>query len=283
MSSLSKTIVDQALKEIESEVRASSISKKSLVKFTDSKEDKIFFSYFNGSEDNYHQALPLLINKLNLKNIVELGSREGISTLCMWDKLPKDASLTTIDILKDQRYCPDAMFTDTQVNFIFGDVCDLSIFKGDIPLDIDFLFSDTVHYNFQITDEFEVYQHLLADKALVAIDDIYVNDKHKFFEKIPYTKWDLTELYHRSGWGLFLYERNETLPREERILKAYQAAAALWQRKCLENEALLEKEYRKKPLNILKNCVKKITPLYKLLTYSYNNYSAIKKKNNRSK
>ncbi len=280
---LTKTTVDQALHEIEKEVRHSTISKKALVKFTDSKEDKRFFSYFNGSEDHYHKALPLIINKLHLKNILELGSREGISTLCMWDKLPTDSILTTIDIIRDQRYCPDEMFTDKQVKFIFGDVCDLSIFNGDIPYDIDFLFTDTIHYNFQVTDEFEMYQYLLADKALVAIDDIYVNDKSEFFKKAPYTKWDLTELYHRSGWGLFLYERKESLTKEERILKAYQASASIWRRKCEEHEATLERIHNRNPIVIFKNGIKKITPLYNLLTTLYNNYYALRHKNNTTK
>ena len=280
---LTKTTVDQALSQIEKEVKNSSISKRALVKFTDSKEDKRFYGYFNGSEDYYHKALPLLINKLHLKNIFELGSREGISTLCMWDKLPSDATLTTIDIVKDQRYCPDEMFSDKQVKFIFGDVCDLSIFKENIPLDIDFLFSDTIHYNFQITDEFEIYQHLLADTALVAIDDIYVNDKHKFFEKVPYTKWDLTKLYHRSGWGLFLFERKQSLSKEDRILEAYKASAYIWKRKHDEKEKYIEKIHNKNPIVILKNLIKKIKPLYTLFTYLYNNYCAFTHKDNRTK
>ena len=232
--------INDALRQVDKEVRATEISKKSIVKFTDSKEDRRFFSYFNGTAEYYHRALPLLINSIGAKNIVELGSREGVSTLCIWDKLKDDAKFTTIDIIKDQRYCPDAMFTDKRVRFVFGDVCDLSIFEGAIPFDIDFLFSDTIHYNFQVEDEFEVYQHLLADTALFAIDDIYVNDKIKFFEKVNYPKWDISELYHASGWGIFLFQRKESLTKEERILRAYQASAKIWKRKTTEQEALVE-------------------------------------------
>lgn len=271
---ITKPAVDAALKQIDNEVRTLKISPKSLVKFTDSKDDQRFFSYFNGTNEYYHRALPLLINKLGLKNIVELGSREGVSTLCIWDMLPADARFTTIDLLKDQRYCPDAMYSDPRVNFIFGDVSDLSIFEGKYPFDIDLLFSDTIHYNFQVTDEFEIYQHFLADTCLFAIDDIHINDKGKFFEKIPYEKWDLTELYHKSGWGMFLYERKEKLTREERLLKAYQASAAIWKRKAEEQEAIAQRFIKRSPKHIAKAAIKRIKPLHSLLTGAYNRYNA---------
>ncbi len=271
---ITKPAVDAALKQIDSEVRTLKISPKSLVKFTDSKDDQRFFSYFNGTNEYYHRALPLLINKLGLKNIVELGSREGVSTLCIWDMLPADAHFTTIDLLKDQRYCPDAMYSDPRVDFIFGDVSDLSIFEGKYPFDIDLLFSDTIHYNFQVTDEFEIYQYFLADTCLFAIDDIHINDKEKFFDKIPYEKWDLTELYHKSGWGMFLYKRKEKLTREERLLKAYQASAAIWKRKTEEQEAIAQKFTKRSPKHIAKATIKRVKPLHSLLTGAYNRYNA---------
>ncbi len=269
---ITKALVEKALEEVAKEVDASTISKKNLRKFTDSEYDKRLYEFLQGTTGYYQKGLPLLINKLQCKNIVELGSREGVSTLCIWDKLADDARFTTIDILRDQRYCPEEMFEDSRVKFIFGDVSDLSIFKEELPLDIDFLFSDTVHCDRQISDEFEIYQHFLSDVALVGIDDIHLNDKHKFFERIPYTKWDLTKLFHISGWGLFLYERKEPLTKEERILRAYKASAMVWKRKADDTEKALQKMDSRRPITILKNVIKKITPLYSLLTFIYNTY-----------
>ena len=274
---LNKETIERALGEIKKEVKDSKISERNLVKFGTSKDDRRFFSYINSPSSYYLKGIPLLLNKLGLKNIVELGNREGVSTLCMWDKLAQDAKITTIDIVKDLRYCPDEMFNDPRVRIIYGDVSDLSIFKGDIPMDIDFLFSDTIHYNFQVTDEFEIYQYFLSDTALFAIDDIYVNDKNLFFEKVVFSKWDLTELFHCSGWGLFLYERKENLTKEQRILKAYQASAKVWKRKADENNARFEKLNNKRPLVSLKKIVKSIRPLYRLYTITYNNLSAFYK------
>ncbi len=79
--------------------------------------------------------------------------------------------------MNDLRYFPDNLNDEKKGIFaVFGDVFNLNIYK-EIPLDIDILFSDTIHYNEQIRDEFEIYQYLLSDIALVAIDDIHVNDK----------------------------------------------------------------------------------------------------------
>jgi hypothetical protein len=269
---LSKQSIDHALATIKHDVKNFTISPKALTKFSDSKEDKRFYSYFNNSKDYYHKVLPLLITNLHLKNIVELGSREGISTLCMWDTLPEDAHLTTIDLIHDQRYCPDAMFTDPRVSFVFGDVCDLSIFGSDnsIPFDIDFLFSDTIHHAFQIRDEFAVYEHLLADRAIVAVDDVYVNDKHEFFKDIHYETWDLTELCHQSGWALFLFERKQPLTREERLLRAYTSSAKIWRRRTQEIEKIFEHKKNRTAIALIKRTIKAIPPLYKLLTTTYN-------------
>lgn len=133
--------------------------------------------------------------------------------------------------MKDLRYFPEVLNDEKRNIFaVYGDVFNLNIFK-EIPLDIDILFSDTIHYYEQIRDEFEIYQHLLSDIALVAIDDIHVNDKGRFFDEIEYAKWDLTQLCHHSGWGLFLFQRKKSLTKDERLEKAMMASIAVYQRR----------------------------------------------------
>lgn len=224
---MTKESITKLIAEIENEMPSFSIKKENLEKFgTVDQADDEFLSYVNGV-GGYIKFLALLTKKLQLKNIVELGNREGLSTLAMYDQLPSDGNFISIDIIEDVRYCPTKMFSDSRVQFITGDVCDINVLKK-IPPDIDFLFSDTIHFDFQIRDEFAIYQHLLADTALVAIDDIHTNDKGKFWDELTYEKWDLTELCHSSGWGLFLFKRKESLSREERWLKAVSTAATIW-------------------------------------------------------
>lgn len=262
--------IEKIIGEIRTELSTFNIHEKNLTNFDlDKPLDKAFLSYVNGVGGSYVKFLALLTKKLQFKNIVELGNREAISTLAIYDQLPENSKLTTIDILEDARYCPKEMFTDPRVKFITGDVCDISVLKQ-LPADIDFLFSDTIHFDFQIRDEFAIYQHLLADTALVAIDDIHTNDKGIFWDEVTYEKWDLSELCHYNGWGLFLFERKVLVSKEERWLKAVTAATEIWQRKYNE----LNKEKTQRIENSVKNKVKKIVKrnpfFYSLLVKIHN-------------
>lgn len=266
---MTKESITQLIKDIESELPRFSIKPENLQKFgqVDYMDDE-YLSYVNGV-GGYIKFLALLTKKLQLKNVVELGNREGLSTLAIYDQLPSSSTFTTIDVVKDVRYCPPSMFKDSRVNFITGDVCSAKILEQ-IPTDIDLLFSDTIHYDFQIRDEFEIYQHLLADTALVAIDDIHTNDKGKFWDELIYDKWDLTELCHASGWGLFLFKRDVSLTKEERWLKAVTASSNIWQRKYTE---LYEEEVMREEMSLkskLKNTVRSNPVVHSLIIKAKN-------------
>jgi predicted O-methyltransferase YrrM len=270
MHELNKAIVDKAISEIKSELKSFPISEHALQKFKDSKIDNEAKALL--SLDGYLKFMPALIKKLGIKNILELGNREGLSTLSIWDHLPLDGHFISIDIEKDLRYCPEAMFTDPRVRFIYGDVSDPQIYNGVYPDQIEFMFMDTIHYEFQVTDEFEANQFYLADKALVAIDDIHLNDKGKFFEKLPYQKWDLTELCHASGWGLFLFERKIPMSREQRIFEAYKTSQRIFKRKFDEQSAILNRIDHKKLVNIGKRTIKRVGLLYRGLLFIRNKF-----------
>lgn len=262
---ITKEQVDKAIEEIKKEIKGFPISEKNLVKFTNSKIDQDFKSYIDGVGGYYHKFIPMVMEKLGLKNILELGNREGVSTLCIFDHLHDDMKLTTVDIIEDLRYCPPAFFSDKKVRIVTGDVIDLNIYQTELPKNVDFIFLDTIHYDFQATDEFEVYQHFLSDTALVAIDDTHVNDKGNFFDRITYPKWDLTELCHGSGWGLFLYQRRDDSTEEERLLKAYKASSKIWKRKYNELETIVGNSNKKKISKILRRILKKNPIIHKTL------------------
>lgn len=267
---MTKESITQLISEIKKEIPTFSLKADSLSKFgTVDHADDEFLSYVNGVGGHYVKFLALLIKKLQFKNIVELGNREAISTLAIYDQLPENSHFTTIDILEDLRYCPASMFNDRRVSIITGDVCDINVLNK-LPDDIDLLFSDTIHFNFQIRDEFTIYQHLLADTALVAIDDIHTNDKGIFWDELTYDKWDLTELCHSSGWGLFLFKRKIPESREDRWLKAVSAAANIWQRKYYElySEKLTDEERSLKKRT--KRYLAKFPSIYTLLVKTKN-------------
>lgn len=225
--------IQDLIDEIKTEIPDYTFSSENLVKFKDwNKEDMEFLSYLNGVGWGYVKFLSILMKRLQPQLTVELWNREGVSTIWIAESaISFGWKFITVDIVNDLRYFPDSLNDEKKgIYTIFGDVFNLNIYK-EMPLDIDILFSDTIHYNEQIRDEFEIYQYLLSDTALVAIDDIHVNDKWVFFDAIDYPKWDLTNLCHVSGWGLFLFERKEPLTKEQRIEKALRASMSVYQRR----------------------------------------------------
>ena len=271
MQDLTKEKIDSHIEQYKKDVKDFSISKKATSKFSASEIDQEWLSYIDGENiGHYLKFIPYTMKKFGVRNAMELGNREGLSTVCTWDGLAHDGRFISVDIEKDLRYCPEDMFHDKRVDFVYGDVSNPDIYHGKYPKDVEFLFMDTIHFEYQSIDEFEVNQHFLADKALVAIDDINMNDKRKFFDKLPYTKWDLTELCHKSGWGLFLYERKQPLTYEQRIFEAYKAGLKIFVRKNEENTKILEHIEKKRIITRTKDTLKKIKPLYKTLLYIKN-------------
>mgnify|MGYP003435157583 CR=1 FL=1 len=264
---IDKGKIDQIISSFKEEKDQLKISSDLLVKFdTGNAEHVACLSYLNGTGGYYMLFLKYLIEKLELRNVIELGNQTGMSTVAMYDAIRKDTAkkLYTVDIEKDQRFCPDEMHISKNVSFIFGDVCSNDVIKQ-LPRNIDLLFTDTLHYDFQLQDEYEIYQHLLADTALVAIDDIRSNDKGKLFDSLDFDKWDLTELCHVSGWGLFLYKRKTLISDEEREKLITLAIHNIWEKKVSRLQKELDiknKTYWK----AVKNLLKKLTPLYKIYT-----------------
>ncbi len=268
---MNRDSIESIISSFKKEKDSLSISKDLLQNFNLSiKEHRECLSYMHGVGGYYIPFLKYLIEKLKLENVVELGNQTGMSTVAMYDAVRKipSALLYSIDIEKDQRFCPDQMFKDPQMRFLFGDVCSYDILKQ-LPRNIDLLFTDTLHYDYQLRDEFEIYQHLLADKALIAIDDIRSNDKGKLFDELDFPKWDLTELCQGSGWGLILFERKEPISNEVREEKIKAAVMRVWERKAGRLSSWLEAKdntlWKK-----IKTTLKKAKPLYRLYTKSFN-------------
>jgi predicted O-methyltransferase YrrM len=280
MTHLTKSDIDKLIREFIPNKSTIVIDKKYLNKMDeDNPVDKQFLSFIEGLGEGEHYLtfLNYLIKKVRPKTIVELGNREGMSTLCIYDAIKKvGGNFYTVDIERDQRYCPDVMYQDKQVTFLWGDVSSIDILKK-IPHEIDFLFSDTIHYNFQIQDEFAIYQHFLADTALVAIDDIHLNDKGVFFDEIVYDKWDLTNLCHSSGWGLFLFIRKEKVTSEEKYKRAMEAALHIWERKYNDELKKNTLHESRKIIPSIKKVLKRNKKIYEIYTKIYNERAYAKK------
>lgn len=216
-----------------------------------------------GEAGGYHRWLALLVRNLKLKNILELGNREGASTILLYSELLSDGTLITVDNVHDQRFIPDVMWKDPKVRFVFGDCLDLNSYQGNLPKNIDLLFLDTIHTYEQVSDEFSIYENFLSDDALIVIDDIHLNDKGIFFDNSPYEKFDLTSICHVSGFGLIHYVRKNKMNEDQLNFKAALASASIWKRKADYLEATqLSNMPQKKGVNPIRKFIWRFRPIY---------------------
>lgn len=227
--------IDRLLTSIEAEVYRYS-PPQSLLQKMDPRipldREILSYVYSTGEGGGYYRWLALLTRLMRPCRVLELGNRYGNSTIMIYSELPADSELISVDIDRDQRYIPEEMWQDPRVRFVFGNCLDLGIYGDVIPIDVDVLWTDTVHFYQQVRDEFDVYEPLLADKALVIIDDIHVNDKGRFFNEAACPKYDLTTLCHGSGFGVLEYRRpaDKQLSREARLAQAALASVRIWKR-----------------------------------------------------
>ena len=216
-----------------------------------------FLSYLHGYQGGiYPRWLAAAVKVLEPRIIVELGNREGLSTAAILSALSdKKQSFYSLDIIKDLRYVSNRAKSDDRFKWIIGDCLDLSIFSriSEIPKNINMLFLDTVHTYEQVMNEFYVWEPLLADQCLVVIDDIRLNDKGKFFDELTHPKYDLTDLCHVSGFGVFFYQRTKPVSVDEAIMRSYMVKARhnnqmvqeLYQKLNKPKTSLLNRFYRK--------------------------------------
>jgi len=186
------------------------------------KNDETVMPFVRGKGGFNYQFFALFTRYFKPKNILELGNLHGVSTVMIFSELAQECELTSVDIVKDQRYVPQEIFKDSRVKFIYGDALDLSIYGHKTPTEIDWLFTDTIHFYGQLKDEYNVYEPLLADGAFILIDDINLNDKRKLFDDLPFEKWDLTDWCHHNGFGMLRYRKSQTFadPKLEAALRS---------------------------------------------------------------
>jgi predicted O-methyltransferase YrrM len=160
-------------------------------------------------------------------NICELGNREGLSTLAILDAMKASQTFVTVDTVEDLRFLPpekaNKLIDDNQLFAIVGNCLDPEMILTVAKITngkIDLLFCDTIHIYEQIKAEFEKYEHLLADEAIILVDDIQDahlhlkeghpdrRTKYRFFEEWEGEKYDITELCHYpTGFAAFIYRR----------------------------------------------------------------------------
>ena len=172
------------------------------------------YNVFIFNKDGNHGYFSLLHNLTsNIEGtIVELGNREGLGILSIYDALSENSELYTLDIVDDVRFINDKIKSDSRVH-ILNDFNSLDINRIEKTFEkksISMIFLDTIHTYEQVSLEFKLWEPYMKDDCVMLIDDIrdYMpgRTKWRFHTELDYTyKYDVTEWAHNdTGYGVYL-------------------------------------------------------------------------------
>ena len=172
------------------------------------------FSVYLFNRDGNHGYFSLLHNlSLNIEGtIVELGNREGLGIISIYDALNKNSELYTLDIVDDVRFIKDEIKNDPRVHILndFNSLDSNRVEKTFEKKSISMIFLDTIHTYEQVTQEFKLWGPYMKDDCVMLVDDIrdYMpgRTKWRFHTELDYTyKYDVTEWAHNdTGYGVYL-------------------------------------------------------------------------------
>ena len=172
------------------------------------------YNVFIFNKDGNHGYFSLLHNLTsNIEGtIVELGNREGLGILSIYDALSENSELYTLDIVDDVRFINDKIKSDSRVH-ILNDFNSLDVDRIENTFEkksISMIFLDTIHTYEQVTQEFKLWEPYMKEDCVMLIDDIrdYMpgRTKWRFHTELDYTyKYDVTEWAHNdTGFGVYL-------------------------------------------------------------------------------
>ena len=172
------------------------------------------YNVFIFNKDGNHGYFSLLHNLTsNIEGtIVELGNREGLGILSIYDALSENSQLYTLDIVDDVRFINNKIKSDSRVKILndFDALDSDRVSKTFEKKSISMIFLDTIHTYEQVLAEFILWEPYMKDDCVMLIDDIRPSmtgrTKWRFHTELDYThKYDVTEWAHNdTGFGVYL-------------------------------------------------------------------------------
>lgn len=161
--------------------------------------------------DLYYEFLTVVMKEFGLKIAVECGVAGGNATKRMI--LSSEDSFVIGINLGIQSQCLE-MYEHYPHNVVFLDMDTTTagnkVFEVLDGRTIDLLFLDSTHDGITPTKEFNQFQSMLSDIALVCCDDILVPEMKKFWEWLPGEKVELNNLHNQAwaaGFGVSIVRR----------------------------------------------------------------------------
>lgn len=166
----------------------------------------------------HYKLLAGFVKVLKPKNVVEIGTGAGLSSLAMLTTLPPDAKITTFDILPWQDITDTCLvredFEDGRLEQVVANLADTSQFERhhDTIQRADMIYMDGPK-NIVFEETFLHRLEAMAFKSslLVVMDDIRIWNMLRIWRHIPRPKLDLTSFGHWSGTGIVDWTKTETV------------------------------------------------------------------------
>jgi len=164
----------------------------------------------------HYKLLAGIVQVLNPKLVVEVGTATGLSALALKQCLAPSARVVTFDIVPWRQY-PEAVlndhdFADGRLQQFVGDLTNRAVagqYK-ELLHAADFVFIDAAKDGRM---EFELMESLtsvgLRDGALLMFDDIRFLEMLHVWRSLTFPKMDLTSFGHWSGTGLALWSQSK--------------------------------------------------------------------------
>lgn len=179
------------------------------------KDDNVY-NVFIFNKDGNHGYFSLLHNLTsNLDDdgiVVELGNREGLGILSIYDALKENQILYTLDIVDDVRFINDKIHNDERVHILndFDALDTQRIINTFEEKSISMIFMDTIHTYEQVLMEYITWKPYLKDNCIILVDDIRPSmpgrTKWRFHQDFDIdNKYDVTEWAHNdTGFGVYM-------------------------------------------------------------------------------
>lgn len=157
----------------------------------------------------HYRLLSALVQELQPKLVLDVGTYTGLSALSMLPALPQGGRIVTVDVTPWQRipgtHLRDADFSDGKLSQI---VCDLGEAKtaamhGDLIRNADLVFIDAPKDGvFERSFLSNLAAIGLRQGALLVFDDIRLWNMLEIWREIEHPKLDITSFGHFCGTGL---------------------------------------------------------------------------------
>lgn len=149
-----------------------------------------------------------LVEQLNPRLVVELGTGDGASAAGVMMVLPSDGRLFCVNWPNPPsgdnpwRYLAPWAWDKRHLVLIFGDTRDPNVVVQ-VPGGIELLHIDSTHTDECASEEWRLYEPKLADRAVVVVDDLDHNDMAAFWRRLVGKK----EVVSDGRIGVLRYER----------------------------------------------------------------------------